>query len=199
MPSFASGQSELAERKTYIVGKLRNKWRCTKHLKDRDTCIYCYSSNKDVCYPLTHGNLSFWALDIVCLVWLCYLSKYNSANLVLCYGKIEGKAKIEEKPVTLYLHTARPPSQSSTPHPSDQMGFSGSFMPFGMYRYPPGSVAMPMWGYLGHGSGGIPQPGQYFGMPMLMMKPMSTSSNFTASGTAFITIPDVVAWFSYIS
>jgi hypothetical protein len=46
-----------------ILTELQSKWRCPKHSKDQD--IYCYSVDGSVCLTLTHGNLSFWALEIV--------------------------------------------------------------------------------------------------------------------------------------
>ena len=46
-----------------IISELQSKWRCTKHSKDQD--IYCYSIDGKVCLTLTHGNLTFWALEIV--------------------------------------------------------------------------------------------------------------------------------------
>ncbi len=81
---------------------------------------------------------------------------------------MEGKgATIEEKPVTLYLHSARSSSRATTPRPPgppDQLGYMGPVMPPGMYGYPQGPFPMPMWSYPGHGSGGMPLSGQHFGM-----------------------------------
>lgn len=72
--------------------------------------------------------------------------------------QMEGNTTIEEKPATLYLHTARPPSRASTPHPPDQIGFPGPYtMAPGMYGYPQGPVTMPMWGYPG-----MPPPGLFW-------------------------------------
>ena len=117
---------------------------------------------------------------------------------------------IEEKPATLYLHTARPPSRASTPHPPDQIGFPGPYtMAPGMYGYPQGPVTMPMWGYPG-----MPPPGQFFGLgtqpPMMMNSSHSTqtmsmstsgpsgSTNTSRSNETQVVIPDVVAWFAYL-
>jgi hypothetical protein len=116
---------------------------------------------------------------------------------------MEGNTTIEEKPATLYLHTVRPSSRASTPRPPDQMGFPGPYtMAPGMYGYPQGPVAMPMWGY----PGGMPPPNQYFGSqppPMMnAMQTMSTTGSTWAttpkSDTTPVTIPDVVAWFAYL-
>ena len=56
-----------------IVSKLQSKWRCVKHSKDHD--VYCYSTDGNICLTLTHGNLTFWALEIV-------------SNFVLLFSKI---------------------------------------------------------------------------------------------------------------
>jgi hypothetical protein len=117
---------------------------------------------------------------------------------------MEGNTTIEEKPATLYLHTARPSSRASTPRPPDQMGFPGPYtMAPGMYGYPQGPVAMPMWGYPGNMP--LPGHGQYFGTQPLMMnstQTMSTSDNTATSksnrDTTPVIIPDVVAWFTYL-
>ena len=77
------------------------------------------------------------------------------------------------------------------------MGFSNPYMPPGMYGYPSGPVVMPMWGYPGPGPGGMPLPGQHFGMQLPTMN-LLTSSDNTTSNMAPIIIPDIVAWFSYL-
>lgn len=63
--AIPQAQSELNERRKNIVAALQQKWRCEKHSKDQD--VYCYSSGSNVCYALTHSNISFWALEIVCI------------------------------------------------------------------------------------------------------------------------------------
>ena len=69
MPSIPSGQTEFQAQKMRIISELQSKWRCTRHSKDHD--VYCYSTDGNVCLTLTHGNMSFWALEIVCY----YLSR----------------------------------------------------------------------------------------------------------------------------
>lgn len=124
--------------------------------------------------------------------------------------QMEGNTTIDEKPATLYLHTVRPSSRASTPRPPDQMGFPGPYTmaPPGIYGYPQGPVAMPIWGY--PGPGGMPPPGQYFGAQPPMMstsissepstQAMSASSSVTTSksNATPVIIPDVVAWFAYL-
>jgi len=68
-PSSSSGQSELSERRTNIIGELQERWKCSKHTKDRD--VQCYNPSGNVCYVLTHSNLAFWALAIVCFSFTC--------------------------------------------------------------------------------------------------------------------------------
>ena len=112
---------------------------------------------------------------------------------------MEGRATIDEKPATLYLQSAKPPSRSSTPHPPDQTQFPGPFMQYG---YPPApiaipQVAMPMWSYPAHGPTGASQPGQIFA-PAPMMNSTHVPGNFTTSDAMAIKIPDVASWFSYL-
>jgi hypothetical protein len=181
-----------------IISELQSKWRCTKHSKDHD--IYCYSVDGNVCFTLTHCNISFWALEIVCHSALLSFKRTN-----LIFIQIEGNTTIEEKPATLYLHTVRPSSRASTPRPPDQMGFPGPYTmaPPGIYGYPQGPVTMPMWGYLGSMPSG--PPGQYFGIQPPMTSSESTqamsasSSTMTSKSNATpVIIPDVVAWFAYL-
>ena len=58
-----------------IISELQSKWRCTKHSKDHD--VYCYSTDGNVCLTLTHGNMSFWALEIVCYFILLSVKRTN--------------------------------------------------------------------------------------------------------------------------
>jgi hypothetical protein len=141
-----------------IISELQSKCRCTKHLKDHN--IYCYYSiDGNVCFTLTHVNISFWALEIVHYSVLLSFKRTN-----LKFIQIEGNMTIEAKPATLYLHMVRPSSQVSTPHSPDQMGFQGPYMMAlpGIYGYLQGSVTMIMWGYPGSMPSG--PPGQYFGI-----------------------------------
>lgn len=62
--------AELNEQKMHIIGELQTKWRCEKHSKDQD--VYCYSTDGNVCLTLTHGNLVYWALEIVCPLVLTF-------------------------------------------------------------------------------------------------------------------------------
>ena len=73
-------------------------------------------------------------------------------------------------------------------------------MPSGMYGYPPGPMAMPMWGpYPGHGSSGMPPLGQYFGAQQLpTTNTVPEPSNLATSNMTPIIIPDILAWFSYL-
>ena len=74
-------------------------------------------------------------------------------------------------------------------------------MPQGFYGYPP---AMPIWGYPGYGSNGVPPPSQYFGMQPLMTNTLSIPNNITTpnitttSSTTSVIIPNIVDWFSYL-
>ena len=114
--------------------------------------------------------------------------------------QLEGNTTIEEKPATLYLHTARPLSRASMQHPPDQIGYPGPYTmaPLaGMYGYPP--VLMPMWS--------MPPQGQFFGtqppmtqMNSTMSQTMSTSGSvITSNANATpVIFPDVVAWFAYL-
>ena len=97
---------------------------------------------------------------------------------------------IEEKPATLSLHTVRPSSQASMPRLPDQMGFPGLYpIAQGMYGYPQAPV--PLWGYPG-----IPPLGQYSGtQPPMMTQATSASSSTNITP---VTMPDVVAWFTYL-
>jgi uncharacterized membrane protein YfcA len=110
--------------------------------------------------------------------------------------QIEGNATIDEKPVTLYLHTVRPSSRASTSRPPDQMGFPYTMAP-GMFGYPQGPVAMPMWGYPG---GMPPTLGQYFGTPPMNSIQITSGNTATSaeSNATPIIIPDIIAWFAYL-
>jgi hypothetical protein len=149
-----------------------------KHSKDYD--IYCYSIDGNVCFTLTHGNISFWALEIV---HHCVLISFKRTNL--SFIQIKDNMTIEGKPVTLYLHMVRPLSQASAPHFPDQIKFSGPYMmaPPGIYSYPQSPVTMPIWG---SGQHAFWPPGQYFKIqsPMTSSKStqaMSASSSATTS------------------
>lgn len=112
---------------------------------------------------------------------------------------MEGKATVDVKPPTLYLHAARPQSRLSTPQPPDQLGFPNTFMQSGVYGYPPGAipqVTMPMWGYPTHGLGPSGQPGHYIGTPAPIMNPAPTCNNFATSNE--VESPDIVAWFAFL-
>ncbi|KAI6040191.1 hypothetical protein EDC04DRAFT_2894411 [Pisolithus marmoratus] len=98
--------------------KLQQRWRCETHSsRGSDSPSQCYTpSGGNVCYALTHSNLSFWALEIM-----------------------EGKATVDVKPPTLYLHQARSRSRATAPPAQKELHTS---MP--QYNYPPVYV-MPPW------------------------------------------------------
>ncbi|KIJ12964.1 hypothetical protein PAXINDRAFT_14178 [Paxillus involutus ATCC 200175] len=108
--------SSLANTKTDtrlkdLIEDLQQRWKCATHTKGTDA--YCYKpSGGGVCFPISHSNLRFWALEIV-----------------------EGKATIDDKPVTLQFHDAWSRSRSTVQPQLEvpQMGYPG--VPPG-YRYP---------------------------------------------------------------
>jgi hypothetical protein len=54
------------------LAALQVKWWCELHSKDKD--VYCWNSKPgDICYALSHSNLGYWAMEIVCSIIL-YLS-----------------------------------------------------------------------------------------------------------------------------
>ncbi|KAI6009822.1 hypothetical protein PISMIDRAFT_106262, partial [Pisolithus microcarpus 441] len=64
--SSPSGMLEGSSHHQKIIKDLQNHWGCEKHSKGPDHLVYCYSpSGASVCYPLTHSNISYWALEIV--------------------------------------------------------------------------------------------------------------------------------------
>lgn len=102
-PSIPNGQTELQAQQMQIISELQFRWRCTKHLKDYD--IYCYPIDGNVCFTLTHDNISFWAVEIIHHSILLFFKKPNLNSM-----QIKGNTMIEKKPATLYLYAVRPSS-----------------------------------------------------------------------------------------
>lgn len=52
-----------------LIEELQQRWKCATHTKGTDA--YCYQpSGGSVCFPISHSNLRFWALEIVCLLFI---------------------------------------------------------------------------------------------------------------------------------
>ncbi|KIK76448.1 hypothetical protein PAXRUDRAFT_169968, partial [Paxillus rubicundulus Ve08.2h10] len=117
-----SGELEGTEKQEKFIEALQKWWRCETH-SGTNSPVYCYSpSGSNICYPLNHSNIAFWALEI-----------------------LDEKETIDWKPIGLLTHNANPRMQSAglghsftsqlaQPVPSP-------------YRYPPPSViVLPLWG-----------------------------------------------------
>ena len=49
-----------------LVGQLQEKWKCELHKKGPLSPAYCWvPKDSEYCYPLSAGNLTFWAIQIV--------------------------------------------------------------------------------------------------------------------------------------
>lgn len=66
-PSSTSGGELLDnDEQEKTVGALQERWRCDTHSRGTESSVYCYSpSGSTICYPLTHSNIAFWAMEIV--------------------------------------------------------------------------------------------------------------------------------------
>ncbi|KIK10991.1 hypothetical protein PISMIDRAFT_77775, partial [Pisolithus microcarpus 441] len=95
--SSPSGTLEGTSRHQKLVEDLQKRWRCDKHSKGPDNPVFCYSpSGASVCYPLTHSNISYWALKIM-----------DDNNC--------GRVTIDTKPPGVPCNEARPRTRSSIP------------------------------------------------------------------------------------
>lgn len=187
----ASGQLEGGVRHKELIAELQEQWRCDIHSKGPESPTYCYTGNGGICYALTHGNLSLWALEIM-----------------------DGDGSVDEKPLKIILPNARPRTRSSlATNPAMQMpqmphlGLPG---PAGSYGYPPPVIVLPPWvppGYQGIGSG---QPllststeVQLRGTSLCDTRNPTPSSSNTPSLSPHPTIPitdipDIVSWFAFL-
>ncbi|KAI6105930.1 hypothetical protein EDD16DRAFT_1524262 [Pisolithus croceorrhizus] len=106
-----------------LIEDLQKCWRCEKHSKGPDSPVFCYSpSGASVCYPLTHSNISYWALEIM---------DNNDC----------GRVMIDKKPSGICCEDARPHTCSSAP--PVQVGHPPT-IPY--LSYPPPVFVLPPWG-----------------------------------------------------
>ncbi|KAH0837792.1 hypothetical protein J3R83DRAFT_5975 [Lanmaoa asiatica] len=121
-------------RRGRYVSQLQSRWQCIIHTKSPQSPVWCYrnpTQQDPICQKLTYSHLSFWALEVM-----------------------EGRATIEEKPLTLNLGK----SKAENPGPSNPMLQCGHLAPAGPLAgnpyYPP-----PPYYYLPHT--GIPHAYRY--------------------------------------
>ncbi|KAI6096096.1 hypothetical protein EDD16DRAFT_1720267 [Pisolithus croceorrhizus] len=153
-----------------LIEDLQKRWRCEKHSKGPDSPVFCYSpSGASVCYPLTHSNISYWALEIM-----------DNNNC--------GRVTIDKKPSGIRCEDARPRTHSSAPpvqvrHPPT--------IPYP--SYPPPVFILPPWGPPGF------QGGNYAPMQLTSIASHSSHnappSNPSASEPE---IPDIINWLAYL-
>ncbi|KAG8220268.1 hypothetical protein J3R82DRAFT_1349 [Butyriboletus roseoflavus] len=89
--------------------------------------MFCYPGPHEICLMLTHGQISYWACEI-----------------------ISGIGTVDNKPPILYLHATRPCTQTqpSMAAGSDHPLALHLFSPLGRYLYPPAPpvIVVPPWG-----------------------------------------------------
>ncbi|KAF8838295.1 hypothetical protein BDN67DRAFT_1013216 [Paxillus ammoniavirescens] len=190
-PVQASGQLEGGDRLKELIAKLQERWKCKTHTKGVESPVYCYPASDGVCYPLTHANLSLWALEIM-----------------------SDSASIDEKPLKLIFQDARPRTRSVA-LPATQMPQTmppGFPTPAGPYGYPPPSViVLPPWGMpLGYQGAGQMFPSSPYDpssthltrSPSPMPSSLHTRSPSPFPGPSTSTqaaeIPDIISWFAYL-
>ncbi|KAI6097620.1 hypothetical protein EDD16DRAFT_1719116 [Pisolithus croceorrhizus] len=168
--SSPSGMLEGTNHHQKLIEDLQKHWRCEKHSKGLDSLVFCYSpSGVSVCYPLTHSNISYWALEIM---------DDNDC----------GRVMIDKKPSGIRCEDARPHTCSSAPpvqvrHP-----------PTILYpSYLPPIFVLPPWGPPGF------QGGNYAPMQPTSIASNSSHnappSNPSASEPE---IPDIISWLVYL-
>ncbi|KAI6033625.1 hypothetical protein BKA83DRAFT_16003 [Pisolithus microcarpus] len=184
----ASGQLEGGVRHKELIAELQERWRCDIHSKGPESPTYCYTGNGGICYALTHGNLSLWALEIM-----------------------DGDGSVDEKPPKIILPNARPRTRSSSvTNPAMQMPHLGLPGPAGSYGYPPPVIVLPPWvppGYQGIGNG-QPLLSTSTEVQLRSTSPCDTrnltpSSSNTPSlsphpNIPITDIPDIVSWFTFL-
>ncbi|KAI6022251.1 hypothetical protein BKA83DRAFT_8627 [Pisolithus microcarpus] len=168
--SSPSSTLEGTTRLQKLVEDLQKHWRCEKHSKGPESLVYCYSpSGANICYPLTHANISYWAVEIM---------DDNGC----------GRVMVDRKPPGIIYKDVRPRSRSSNPpvpasHPSS--------LPYG--SYPPPFFVLPPWGPPGFQGGNYTpsQPNEFPSHTSFNVPPANPS-------TSVANIPNIVDWFTFL-
>ncbi|KAG6377588.1 hypothetical protein JVT61DRAFT_13029 [Boletus reticuloceps] len=173
-----------SSRRLELIKKLQERWICKIHSKGTDK--WCYSpSGGNTCETITICNLSFWAMQIM-----------------------EGRASIDEKPVSLVLENAprtRSSSNQQSNVPMGQPGFPGP-VGYGYPGYPPPIFVLPQWGVgpQGTGSLGLPPSSQGTGLPGQLSAqsglsvPVPQNTTRSVSPALLKPVPELIEWFSYL-
>ncbi|KAH7923723.1 hypothetical protein BV22DRAFT_1130419 [Leucogyrophana mollusca] len=173
-----SGRIEGSTQHQEYVKSLQERWTCKSHSKSPDSPTYCYCpGGSKVCWPLTHGNISYWALEMM-----------EPGTAVT----------VDNKPAGLTFVNARP--RTRPPHaPSISAAETPAATPGG-YAYPPPPVIVlpPTWGGPGyHGSEGLSYPSNQRPSSTYLTPPSHHPAPHSGSPSV-ADIPDIVRWFAYL-
>ncbi|KAG6378225.1 hypothetical protein JVT61DRAFT_13924 [Boletus reticuloceps] len=158
----------------------------SKGIHSKGTDKWCYSpSGGNTCETITICNLSFWAMQIM-----------------------EGRASIDEKPVSLVLENAprtRSSSNQQSNVPMGQPGFPGP-VGYGYPGYPPPIFVLPQWGVGPQGTGSLelPPSSQGTGLPGQLSAqsglsvPVPQNTTRSVSPALLKPVPELIEWFSYL-
>ncbi|KAI9568181.1 hypothetical protein HD554DRAFT_2038998 [Boletus coccyginus] len=209
-PSSSTGDLDGADEQQKLIEALQKRWTCNTHSRGTESPVYCYSpAGSNVCYPLSHNNIAFWALQVM-----------------------DEKAMIDKKPPNVAMQTVRPHTRnmghSGGFMTADQTGQIHTPSP---YAYPPPPVivmppVMPPWPGVGQGYQGgngmlypsfpgahpmaLPshmtqaQPAipQSRAMTPIGSEPYDTTERSGSLGptepTPTVPVPDIIPWFNFL-
>ncbi|KAI6125920.1 hypothetical protein EDD16DRAFT_1517042 [Pisolithus croceorrhizus] len=168
-----SSPSSMLEGTTHhqkLIEDLQKRWRCEKHSKGPESPVFCYSpSGASICYPLTHSNISYWALEIM-------------------DDNDSGRVTIDKKPSRIHCEDARPRTHSSIP--PTQVGHPPT-LPYP--SYPPPIFVLPPWAPPGF------QGGNYAPMQPNKIAPHTSYNALPSNpSTSKPEIPDIISWLAYL-
>ncbi|KAI9567638.1 hypothetical protein HD554DRAFT_2039368 [Boletus coccyginus] len=209
-PSSSTGDLNGADEQQKLIKALQKRWMCNTHSRGTESPVYCYSpAGSNICYPLSHNNIAFWALQVM-----------------------DEKATIDKKLPNVAMQTVRPRTRnmghSGSFMTADQTGQIHTPSP---YAYPPPPViVMPAvmlpWPEVGQGYQGgngmlypsfpgahpmalpshmtqaqpaIPQPRATTPIGSEPYDTMERSGSLgPTESTPTVPVPDIIPWFNFL-